>query len=104
MDIQYMLKGDLMEQMVRCGKPTCHCRDGKLHGPYHYRVWREGEKIRKEYVRPEDAAGVRAACDAYRAARQFLRGHQAECETLNRSIRSHWRVSKKIIRTNASAS
>jgi len=102
LDTRSMLKGDLMEQMVRCGKATCHCREGKLHGPYHYRVWREGEKIRKEYVRPEDAENVREACLEYRNARRFLRGHQTQAESLNRAIRSHWRESRKIIEASRS--
>ena len=37
-------------EAVRCGKATCACREGKLHGPYVYKYWREGGRLRKKYV------------------------------------------------------
>jgi transcriptional regulator with XRE-family HTH domain len=27
-----------------------------LHGPYHYRFWREGGRLRKQYVKPAELA------------------------------------------------
>ena len=56
------LPGVVLPQMVRCGKPNCHCARGELHGPYHYRFWREGGRLRKQYVRSEDLERVRRAC------------------------------------------
>ena len=38
------LKGAIVAQYKRCGKPCCRCADREkplLHGPYWYRVWRE---------------------------------------------------------------
>lgn len=48
----YHLKG------VRCGKETCRCAVGELHGPYWYAFWSEGGKTRSQYVGKElpDAA------------------------------------------------
>jgi hypothetical protein len=34
-------------EWVRCGKTNCRSCP---HGPYWYHYWREGKKIRKEYV------------------------------------------------------
>jgi len=65
-----MLPGTVCAQWARCGKPVCKCARGELHGPYYYRFWREGGRLRKVYVRPADLAVVRAACDE---ERQFLR-------------------------------
>ena len=47
--------GALLEQYVRCGKPNCRCREGRLHGPYYYRFFRRGGRLRKRYVRGADA-------------------------------------------------
>ncbi len=30
------LRGTLINQGRRCGKPGCHCAEGELHGPYVY--------------------------------------------------------------------
>lgn len=39
------------QEHVRCGKPNCWCREGAIaHGPYTYKYWKEGGKLRKEYV------------------------------------------------------
>lgn len=94
-----LLKGEVTEQFVRCGKSNCRCRQGEMHGPYHYRVWREGEKIRKQYVRPEDVEAVRNACQTYQEARLHLRAHQQSREALSRSIRQSWHASRKAVNT-----
>src|SRR5271166_5872268 len=61
-----LLPGALCVQYRRCGKPNCRCARGKLHGPYYYRAWRSGGRLRWQYVKWEDAEIVRAACDANR--------------------------------------
>jgi hypothetical protein len=58
--------------MVRCGAGGCRCARGELHGPYHYRFWREGGRLRKVYVRPAELDEVRAQCEARRQARREL--------------------------------
>ncbi len=35
-DLETLLRGRLVRQSRRCGKPGCHCADGELHGPYTY--------------------------------------------------------------------
>ena len=35
----------------KCGKANCAtCSQGRGHGPYWYRTWREGDKVRSRYV------------------------------------------------------
>ncbi len=60
------LAGVLREERVRCGKSTCRCARGHLHGPYLYLRWREGRRQRRRYVRAQDAEEVRAATDEWR--------------------------------------
>lgn len=38
------------QERVKCGKKTCRCREGQLHGPYTYKYWKEGGRLRKAYV------------------------------------------------------
>jgi hypothetical protein len=35
-DVETLLRGRLVRQSRRCGKPGCHCAGGELHGPYTY--------------------------------------------------------------------
>lgn len=60
------LPGKLCEQFIRCGKAGCRCQEGERHGPYYYRIWREGSRVQKVYVKREEMDAVQAACDSYR--------------------------------------
>jgi len=42
-------KGTLVKERVKCGA-DCTCNDGKGHGPYLYRYYREGGSLASEYV------------------------------------------------------
>jgi hypothetical protein len=35
-DPEMTLRGSLISQGRRCGKPGCRCAEGELHGPYTY--------------------------------------------------------------------
>ena len=37
-------------QYIRCGKETCKCALGELHGPYWYAYWFENGKTRSKYL------------------------------------------------------
>jgi hypothetical protein len=50
--------------MVRCGKKTCKCGRGELHGPYYYHFERVDGVLVKRYVKAKDVAAMRAACEA----------------------------------------
>ena len=62
--------GTLCPQWVRCGKPSCHCASGDLHGPYHYLLWRQGGRLHKRYMK---AADVPAVQDRLRQQRESQR-------------------------------
>ena len=67
-----MLPGTVCVQWVRCGRKNCHCARGKRHGPYHYRLWREGGQRRKVYVKSAELEQVQAQCQARKRNRQAL--------------------------------
>jgi hypothetical protein len=66
------LPGTVCAQWVRCGRPNCRCARGQLHGPYAYHFVRQGGRLRKRYVRQDEAGGVRAACQARQRRRREL--------------------------------
>lgn len=71
------LPGTVCEQFIRCGKPNCRCRKGEPHGPYFYRIWRDGPTVNKVYVCAQDLARVRGQCDQYRVLDEDLRALRA---------------------------
>lgn len=82
------LKGEVCQQYTRCGKAGCRCGEGFLHGPYYYRIWRDGRHVRKQYVREGDVAAVKAGCAAYREFEHLLRRVRERRLALARSLRS----------------
>jgi hypothetical protein len=57
-DVSEVLRGALTAQGRRCGKSTCRCARGELHGPYAYlSVAGPGGRSRMVYV-PADLAAV----------------------------------------------
>jgi hypothetical protein len=59
------LPGSLHLEWRRCGKPTCRCMRGTLHGPYWVRRWWEHGKQRKVYVPRDRIAAVAAGVAAW---------------------------------------
>jgi hypothetical protein len=58
-EVSEVLRGAITEQGRRCGKPTCRCARGQLHGPYTYlSVAGPGGRSRMVYVPAELAAVV----------------------------------------------
>lgn len=50
-------------ERIRCGKPSCRCARGELHGPYWYVYWRDsGGKLRKRYVGKTRPTACCASC------------------------------------------
>ena len=92
------LKGEVCTQYIRCNKPGCRCRTGSPHGPYYYRVWREGGRVRKAYVRSDDLAAVRAACETYKSLSRQLRDLRHQREQIVRHIHGEWRKTRRLLR------
>lgn len=59
--------GSLHLDWTTCGKATCRCARGILHGPYVYRRWREGPRQRKAYVPVRELQRVMAEMEVKRA-------------------------------------
>jgi len=38
------------QEYVKCGKAGCKCAKGQGHGPYWYRYWKEGGRLKKRYI------------------------------------------------------
>jgi hypothetical protein len=51
-------------EMVRCGKKSCKCASGHLHGPYWYAYWTEKGKTRSQYIGKRLPKGSKRAPDA----------------------------------------
>lgn len=66
------LPGVVCPQWVRCGRPGCRCARGQPHGPYFYRFWREGGRLRKGYVKVSELEEVRTRCGARQLCRRTL--------------------------------
>ncbi len=82
-----MLDGMVHQQMVRCGKVTCHCAGGELHGPYFYRFWRESGRLRKQYVNRAEVDCVRAECESRRTLQREMKESDRRLHALLDQIR-----------------
>lgn len=65
--------GAVCTQMVRCGKKSCKCARGELHGPYFYHFERVDGVLVKRYVKAKDVAAMRAACETRRRQEEWRR-------------------------------
>ena len=72
-----MLPGFIASVRVRCGKVNCRCKRGTRHLAYYHVTYSRGCRFRK-YVRRDQVADVRAACNAYRDLQAQLRAGRAE--------------------------
>lgn len=46
-------KGTVVKKKVPCGKENCKCASdspGDLHGPYKYLYYRDGDKVKSDYL------------------------------------------------------
>ena len=82
-----MLAGAVCRQWVKCGKSNCRCAHGQPHGPYHYRFFRQGGKLRKRYVNPANVNKVRAQCETRRQHRRQLSASHDEWRRLAGAVR-----------------
>lgn len=57
-DAEMILRGSLQKQGRRCGKQSCRCAEGELHGPYVYLATRSGDRTRMLYVSADVADEV----------------------------------------------
>ena len=68
-----ILRGSLIERFKRCGRPGCHCADGRGHGPKIYlSVSVSGERPRMDYVPNARGDEVRELIGNFNRVREVL--------------------------------
>jgi hypothetical protein len=83
-----MLPGHIEVKRVRCGKPSCKCSTGELHGPYHYhRTW-AGNGYQRSYIRPENLKETKNACRKYQQSQAELRIGRARYKLMLSTLRA----------------
>jgi hypothetical protein len=95
--------GVLCQQWVRCGRPGCVCRSGRLHGPYMYHFHREDGLLQKRYVRLADVAAVRAAMAAEKAQHRIQRLAEQQSQDQWRMAVTRLREVEDYVRANGDA-
>ncbi|MGB8509757.1 MAG: DUF6788 family protein [Pyrinomonadaceae bacterium] len=86
-----MLRGSIHAQYVRCGKATCKCARGELHGAYYYHFVREGRKLTKRYLKAHEVEQMQTACLAWREDKRSRRAQSRETQSLIREINTRLR-------------
>jgi hypothetical protein len=89
-----ILPGHVQQRRVRCGKPNCRCARGEFHTA-HYWAWDAYGVRYRRYIRREDVAHMKAACEAHRkwqvqerAGRREWKAFLAEGRALFASLKS----------------
>lgn len=93
------LEGEVCLQFIRCGKIGCRCQSGRPHGPYSYRIWREGSRVRKVYVKAGEVDTVKAACTLYRSLSRSLHDLKQAKVHLAKSMRQEWNRTQGMLDT-----
>ncbi len=83
------LPGGIYAERKRCNRPSCRCSAGgeALHGPYLYRRWVEDGRLRRQYVKLEDAERVRAGLAEWRRLHPPVRSARELLAELRRLFR-----------------
>ena len=63
-----MIRGTVLTQRRRCGKPNCHCADGQVLHESTVLSYSENGRSRTLMLEADQVAAVRAATARYRAA------------------------------------
>lgn len=67
-----MIRGSVVVQRRRCGKPSCHCADGLVLHESTVLSYSDGGRNRTVMLADDEVAPVTAAVDRYRAAQARL--------------------------------
>lgn len=85
-----LIAGCYAEVFIRCGKPTCHCREEGGHFTTRLSRWVNG-KLKTKVVRVADRGWVKRASDQYKTHKNALKKlralHKVELKILNRIIK-----------------
>src|SRR5712664_1581583 len=86
----HLIFGTLSETFRTCGRPGCHCQQGRKHGPHLYVSFRGPAGRTAGYYVPQAlASAVRAGVEAWQEAQAVLRtlaeGNRQELWTIHPS-------------------
>lgn len=90
-----MMPGSVHAQYVRCGKPSCKCARGELHGAYYYHFVRVDGNRTKRYLKTHEVAQMRAACLARIKEEKTMRANSRETWRRLRELKSQLRDAAK---------
>ena|ERR1044072_467086 len=85
------MPGSVHAQYVRCGKRTCKCARGELHGAYFYHFVRVGGRLTKRYLKAHEVEQMRVACTAQREEDKTRRARSRETWQLIREMKARLR-------------
>lgn len=67
-----MIRGSVVTQRRRCGKPTCHCVDGETRHETTVLSYSQGGRTRTLMLAADEVRAATAAVQRYRAAQAKL--------------------------------
>ena len=70
--------GSLQQQWIRCGKVSCKCSRGQLHGPYFYFFISMPSGLSKSYVRRADVSVIHAVISERKRRRSVFQSQLRE--------------------------
>ena len=85
------MPGSIHVQYVRCGKRTCKCARGELHGAYFYHFARVNGKLTKRYLKAHEVEQMQIACMAWREEEKARRARSRETWQLIREMKARLR-------------
>lgn len=85
------MRGSVHAQYVRCGKVTCKCTRGELHGPYFYHFVRVGGRLRKRYLKAHEVEQMRVACATWRKKEKARRTQSRQSWQVIRAVNTQLR-------------
>jgi hypothetical protein len=81
--VEEVLRGTLRRRFIRCGKPKCHCRRGRGHGPFLYLSVTLGVgQTRQITINPGDYAAALKYVQNYHRMQEVLES----VSTVNRKL------------------
>ena len=83
--------GTVHRQFVRCGKASCKCVRGELHGAYYYHFVRVSGKLKKRYLKAHEVEQMQNACSTRREEKRARRTQSSQNWQLIREINGRLR-------------
>jgi hypothetical protein len=83
--------GTVHRQFIRCGKASCKCARGELHGAYYYHFVRVNGKLTKRYLKAHEVEQMQVACLARREEKRTRHADSRAAWLLIREMKARLR-------------